>query len=186
MRSAGVAALLVAGLALVGCTAPTATPTTAPSASANASAAPVTALGALHPVFPDPVSDTSVEKESTRVADAIQALIASPAVVHVDDHARLVPATSTNGRYYGILRTVTVDASLDPIAQTTAMAKLLVAAGWIERQTGSDTGKYLDALASGTDATRSWFVIVGADSTDSSSPVVTIQLASPDLGPPTQ
>jgi hypothetical protein len=167
-------AILLGGCTLVGSSTPASTPT--PSSSS-----PADALGELIPTFPASFTDATAEKETARVADAIQALIAKTDIVHVDDHSQMVAATDTSGRYYGVLRTITVATGLDPITQATAMGKLLETAGWIERQKANDTGSYLIAMSSDPDGAKSWFVILGGDSTDTKASVVTIQIASPDF-----
>jgi hypothetical protein len=177
VRKAYIAAIALAAiLALAGCTGSHKTTTVSTPKPTAA-----TALGALEPVFPAKLTPTTAKSETVRVADAIQGLIAKTDIVYVDDHSQLVAATKSTPSYYGVLRTVNVSPSLDPIEQATAMSKLLVAAGWIERKNQSATGSYLDALSSDPDGNKSWFVLLGADSTAAKQPVVTIQLASPDL-----
>jgi hypothetical protein len=61
------------------------------------------------------------------------------------------------------------------------MEKLLVAAGWKLRDHTTATGKYLAAMSSSTNPTEAWFLLLGGDSTVAKEPVVTVQLASPDI-----
>jgi hypothetical protein len=137
-------------------------------------------LDPLKPVVPKKLTASTTKTETIRIAGQIQDLIAQTDIVFVDNHDELVPATKTAPSYYGVLRTINVSKTLDPGAQAQAMAKLLETAGWIERETANDTGKYLVALSSSTDSTKAWFLLLGGDAGDK-KPVVTIQLASPDL-----
>lgn len=177
MRKAALAAVIVAALALGGCTA--ARPT--PDSSAVPAPATTTALNALMPVYPAALTAANAKSMTVQTADSIQALVAKPAIRFVDDHSQLVAATSKTGSYYGVLRTISVDTSLDPLEQAEAMEKLLVAAGWIERDTANDKGKFLAAMSSSSRGSRAWFLLLGGDSTNAKSPVVTVQVASPDL-----
>ncbi len=173
-RAAAVSALLLATLALAGCTGATPKSTASPS--------PTSALNSLQPVVPKTLNAATAKTATVNLADSIDTLIASTDVVYVDDHSQLVAATKSTPSYYGVLRTITVSTSLDPLQQAEAMEKILVEAGWKEDQTATDKGKYLAALSSNIAApARSWFLLLGGDSTVTKQPVVTVQLASPDL-----
>lgn len=137
-------------------------------------------LNPLDPVVPTKLTSTTAGKETVRLADEIQGMIAKTDIVFVDDHHQVVAATTSAGSYYGVLRTVSVDPKFDSVTQTKAMAKLLETAGWTERQTADASGKYLVALSSSRDDATSWFLLLGTDTADK-KPVITIQLASPDL-----
>jgi hypothetical protein len=149
-------------------------------ASPTASHTPATALVPLLPSYPKTLTAANAKTETLRVADQIQDLIASTDIVFVDKHEQLVAKTKAAAGYYGVLRTINVSPSLDAVEQATAMAKLLETAGWIEKQVAPDTGQYLAALSSSSDPTKTWFLILGGDTTNK-KPVITIQLASPDL-----
>lgn len=192
MRTLIAALALASTLALTGCTAGGETspsgspePTAAPTSSAPASASPTPTAShtptALTPIVPDPITDASAATESVRIADAIQALIPADAIVHVDDHTQLVDKGAGSQPYFGIIRTITTTATTDAAATATSMAASLESSGWISRESSTNAGSTLNALNSGTDAATSWFVIVGADTTDAKAPVITIQLASPDI-----
>ena len=170
----GVAALAAITLALAGCTSADPTPTKSTSSSA---------LSSLQPVVPKKLTGATAKTATVNLANSIDALISSPDIVYIDNHAELVPATKTVASYYGVLRTITVSSGLDPLQQAEAMEKLLVAAGWKEDQTSTATkGKYLAALSSDiSNPEQSWFLLLGGDSTVAKQPVVTVQLASPDL-----
>ena len=148
-----------------------------PTHSASAS----NGLNSLQPLVPVTLTAASAQKATVNLAKQLESLVASTDIVHVDDHAQLVPATTSAASYYGDLRTITVSSKLDPNEQATAMEKLLVAAGWTLNDTTSATGRYLAALSSSVEPTRAWFLLLGGDSTVATSPVVTLQLASPDL-----
>ena len=178
MRRRLAASVVLIALALGGCTA-------APQSSTPATPKPAktSALNSLLPTFPAKLTLANAKSLTVATADSIQGLVAKPDIVYVDDHTKLIAATSTAGSYYGVLRTITVDKKLDPLEQAEAMEKLLVAAGWIERDTATDKGKYLAAMSSSANGAESWFLLLGGDSTNAKSPVVTVQVASPDLTP---
>ena len=82
---------------------------------------------------------------------------------------------------FGIIRTVTTSPTTDATATATGMAASLVSSGWISRTVSANAGTTLNALVSSTDSATSWFVIVGADTKEAKAPVITLQLASPNL-----
>ncbi|GAB3124951.1 hypothetical protein [Glaciibacter psychrotolerans] len=184
-----IAALALAGtLALTACTSGGATGTSSspdPTTTAPASAAPTATTpatpSALTPVTPDPLTDASAATEAVRLADAIQALIPADAIVHVDDHTQLVDKGAGSSPYFGIIRTITTTPETDATATAAGMVASLVSSGWISRESSTNDGTTLDALNSSTDSATSWFVIVGADTTDAKAPLITLQLASPDI-----
>jgi hypothetical protein len=178
VRKALAAATIVvaASLALGGCTG-----SPAPTSTATPKPAKTSALTGLLPSYPAKFTAASAKSETVAAADNIQALVAKTDILYVDDHAELVPATKSAASYYGVLRTINVAPALDPLEQAEAMERLLVAAGWTERDSANQKGKYLAALTSNPTGSRAWFLLVGGDSTKPKSPVVTIQLASPDL-----
>jgi hypothetical protein len=171
-----VAVGLVIAVSLCGCVAGSSTP---PKSTPTPTA--TSALNTLLPVLPSKLTAATAKSETVRVADGIDALVANTDILYVDNHAQLVPKTKTAGSYYGVLRTISVDSKLDPLEQAEAMEKLLVTAGWIERDSATDKGKYLAAMSSSRVASQSWFLLLGGDSTNAKSPVVTVQVASPDL-----
>ncbi len=170
-------------MALAGCTADgTSTSGTAtPTATSTASSIPVDLSSPLHPVYPSPFTAAANEKETVRVAGAIQALIPLANILYVDDHSQVVTATETAGQYYGVLRTITLVATNDPIAQARLIVTKLQGAGWIERQTSDTDGNFFVAMSSDEDSAKSWFVIVGGDTSVAKQSVVTLQVASPTL-----
>jgi hypothetical protein len=176
------AAVLASTLLLTGCTGGNATPgtsTVAPTSTTGPTAS--VAPSAVTPVVPDLLTAESITNESTRLAEAIRALIDAAAIMNLDDHAHVVEKTASAGRYYGIIRTITLDPQIDAAAVATEMVAKLTAAGWISRDSTNSGGTVLSALASGEDPATSWFVIIGADASVAGQSVLTIQLASPDI-----
>jgi hypothetical protein len=174
-RAAALAVLLAASLALAGCTsgAPASSaPTTAPTKAS--------ALSPLLPSYPKKLTASEAKTETVRTADAVQALVAKTSIVNVDDKSQAVAKTKTAGAYYGVLRAITTSKGFDVETQGTAMDKLLVAAGWTQRQTTDKKGVYA-ALLSSDSAAGTSLILLKADSTVAASPVITIQLVSPDL-----
>ena len=168
------ATLALAGFALTGCT--SATPSPTPSASASVPADP-----ALKPKFPTDFTAATAQAETVRVADAIVGLLPASIVLHVDNTAQLVPATTDAGAYYGVLRHVTLDPTVDPVAIATTVAEKLVASGWSQLQSSDTSGVHIITLSSGSLAKTSWFLIVSGDPRVEGQSVVSVQLASPDL-----
>lgn len=156
---------LVLVLALAGCTA-------TPAPVATTSAPPL--IQAVVPVVPDTLDATTAEAETVRLADAIQTLVTD--IVYVDDHSQLNEATDDTAAYYGVIRTITVDAATDPVVLAQSIAGVLAASGWTTDESTTDTGLSLDALDS-----SGWFLLLGGDATVEGQSVVTLQLASPDL-----
>lgn len=170
--SAGAVALVIAlaGCTLVGSNTP------APAASKTASSA----LTALVPTYPAKLTAATAKSGTVAAADAIQKLIASTDIVNVDDKSQLVAATKTAGSYYGVERAVTTSTGFDIILQAQAMEKLLVQAGWIERQTSTTTVGYSVAMSVDTAAGTAILLLV-ADETPKTPPAIVIELESPDL-----
>ena len=158
---------IVLVLALAGCS--SATP--APVATTEA---PQPLVQAVVPVVPDTLDATTAEAETKRLADAIQSLVTD--IVYVDDHSQLNAATDSTAAFYGVIRTITVDATTDPVVLAQSISGVLKASGWNEDETTQDVGLTLDALDQ-----SGWFLLLGGDSSVAGQSVVTIQLASPDL-----
>ena len=166
---------VVVSLALAGCT------STAPAETSTPKPTTSSALDSLQPTVPKKLTEASAKKATDDLAKQIDGLVASSDTVYIDSHEEIVPATSTAGATYAVIHTINVSPSLDPLEQAEAMEKLLVAAGWKLQDTTSGTGTYLAAMSSSTVPSRAWFLLLGADSTVKKQPVVTVQLASPDL-----
>lgn len=135
---------------------------------------------ALVPQYPTPYTADTAKTETIRLATAIDALFPS-SIVHIDNNDRLVDATATSGAYYGVLQNLTITLGLDPVPVATAVATRLVASGWRQLDAKDTSGVHVITLSSGVSAATSWFLVLGGDSRVASQPVVSIQLASPDL-----
>jgi hypothetical protein len=168
------AALLavLAGCSLVGASAPH---TPKPTSSVSG------ALNSLQPVVPSKLTAASAKSATDALAKNIDSLVAGADVVYIDNHEKLIPKSASAGETYAVIRTINVSPSLDPIQQAEAMEKLLVAAGWKLEDHTSAKGKYLAAMSSSVDPSVSWFLLLGGDSSVPKQPVVTVQLASPDI-----
>jgi hypothetical protein len=169
------AALALVVLVLSGCA------SAVPEPQVSSSAPVPAGISALKTRFPAKFDADSAKAETVRVADALQALIDKATIVHVDNHEELAPADKDKAAYYGVIRVVSLNASVDPISLSTTVAALLRSTGWIERQTDSESNSYAMALSSDSDAAKSWFLVITGDATTAGQPVVSIQLASPDL-----
>jgi hypothetical protein len=173
-----IAVVVAAGIAVAttGCTA-----TTLAVNSASASPSPVATDSPLYPVIPTALTADTAKTETVRIADAIQAIVGPSRIVHVDDHSELVAATKTTGSYYGVLRTITLEPSVQPLTLAATVVKKLKAAGWVQRQSSDTGGTSMITLSSDPTAAESWFVLIGGDSSVAGQSVVTMQLLSPDL-----
>jgi len=137
----------LAGCSLVGSSPKPAATSTAPSA-----------LASLVPTYPAKLTTATAKSGSVAAADAIQALIATSEIVHVDDQST----------------------GFDTIDQGVAMEKLLVEAGWIERAENTSTSAYSVQLTTYTSAGVA-ALLIQADATPGAPPVILIELESPDL-----
>ena len=174
LKVVGAAVAVAAALALGGCSLVGSSANPQPTSTVPA------VLGALVPTYPAKLTPATAKKETVSAADAIQGLIASTDVVHVDNHEELVAATKSTGSYYGVERAISTSAGFDVITQAQAMEKLLVQAGWIERDTSTSTAGYTVALSTYTNAGAAALQLE-ADETPGSAPVIAIVLESPDL-----
>jgi hypothetical protein len=159
---------VLGGCSLVGSNAPTPTNTLS------------SALDALVPTYPAKLTAAEAKSETVRAANAIQALIASTNVVNIDDKSRAVAATKTTGAYYGVERSITTSKGFGVVEQGQAMEKLLVQAGWIERNTSTGTASYTVAMSTYTNAGAS-VLLLEADETPGTPPAIVLELESPDL-----
>ena len=157
-------------LALTGCTA--SAPTT-PTATQTAAAPTDTTL---LPATLELVSAEAAQSEGTRVADGLQALIEG--IVYVDDNSAVVPADEQTASYYAVYRTITLENGVDPLIMSAQLTTILEQSGWSIYETTNEDGQYLSALSSGDSG---WFALIGGDDTVEGQPVVTFQIASPDI-----
>ena len=135
----------------------------------------------LRPVMPDTLTGDTAETEATRLADSIQAMINPSDILFVDDHAQLVEETESGSPYYGILRTINLDASVDPVDLARDIVGQLTFADWEQREETDTEGSFFVAMTSGDSTDATWVVLLGGDSTVEDQSVITLQLASPDL-----
>lgn len=179
MRShAGTGALgcLLAGLlVLTGCTA---TPAAAPTPSATES---VPADPALTTVYPHDFTAATAQAETVRVADAIIALLPASIVVNVDSVSKLTPATTDAAATYGVLRLISLDPTVDPVAIAKTMVQKIEASGWSERQSSDASGVHLVTLTSNPKPNISWLLQLSGDPRIQGQSVIQLQLISPDL-----
>ena len=162
--------VLVLALGLAGCTAET----PAPEPTTPASTAPADTT--LLPVTVDPATAEALQVEGTRVADGLQALMEG--ILYVDDNSAVAPGDAETASYYAVYRTITLEAAVDPLIMSAQLTTILEQSGWSIYETTNEGGQYLSALSSGDSG---WFALIGGDATVDGQPVVTFQIASPDI-----
>ena len=178
LRAASIAVVLSVAVALAGCTASgSGASTPKPTAKSSVSSA----LRPLVPTYPKKLTNATAKKGTVAAADAIQALIASSDIVTVDNQSKLVPATKKDGAYYGVARGVATVSGFDPIAQAEAMEKLLVAAGWTERDAKATTARYSAVLTVDTAAGVSVLGLQALAKATNTPATVLISIESPDF-----
>ncbi|WP_165067628.1 hypothetical protein [Marisediminicola senii] len=134
----------------------------------------------LLPVWVEEFTLEYAQTETTRVGDRIAGLVAVAGLLNDDDYSQEVEAVA-DGRYWGIIHTITLDPSVDSAAQAESVVATLDEAGWITRES-TDTGEStLTALSSSEQSDQSWFLVIGADLSVEGQSVVTVQLASPNI-----
>lgn len=186
--------LLVGALALTGCTAagagnssstpaPTAGSTDSPDASSSSPEAEATAtvVSSVTAIVPTEMTEETISAETTRIAAAVQDLIDPALIVNVDDHSQLVDKTESVGRYYGILRPITLQPSVDAVRAATEIVSILESSGWINRDVATEADPFLSGLVSSKDDATSWFLAIVGDTSVPGESVLSIQLASPDI-----
>ena len=185
MRFAAATVLLVGALALTGCTsagADNASGTAAPTAGSTDSSSPATTVvSSVTAIVPDERTEETLTAETTRIAAAVQDMIDPVLIVNVDDHSQVVEKTESAGRYFGVLRTITLDPSVDAVRAATEIVSILESSGWINRNVATESDPFLSGLVSSTDEATSWFLAVVGDTSVSGESVLSIQLASPDI-----
>ncbi len=174
-RAVALGLVLALSLGLAGCSGGTSSPT--PKATSTVAGA----LSSLVPTYPAKLTEASAKKGTVAAADAIQALIAPTDVATVDNDAKFVPATKTNGAYYGVARGVATVSGFDPLAQAEAMEKLLVAAGWKSRDSKATTTKYAAVLTVDTAAGDAVLGLQAIAKGTKNPATVLISIESPDF-----
>jgi len=124
---------------------------------------------------------SAAQKESERLADAIDDIIEPTSMVYVDRHSLLVPATGTAKRSWGVIHTITLTPSLDPSRVTQSVVAVLQHSGWVVLHNTTDTGTTVIAMASGTYTGTAWFLLVSGDASKVGQSVITVQLESPAI-----
>lgn len=182
-RTSAALVALIAALVLAACSAPAPVSTASATPSGASTPRPVPTASFDQSVVPDVpggLDEESAETEAVRLADAIQALVPGGDIVYVDDHSQYVPASEQGAAYYGVIRTTTLDAAVSAGDLADSVIATLEASGWTQTQTTDQDGVALTALVSSLDQ-AAWFVLVGGDDSTEGAPVLTVQLASPDL-----
>lgn len=176
---------MLTALVLTGCASSSGPVGREPAASAPAPApAPeATAPAAIEvvPVLPGQLTLDAMTAESTRIADAIQALIDPVLILNVDDHSELIEASTGDGRYFGIIRTITLDPSADAVATATGMVATMHSSGWLDAETMEQSGMYVSRAVSSSNPASAWFAVIGGDASVPGESAISLQLASPDI-----
>ncbi len=170
------AAALIGAFVLTGCTdQETATPT--PSASASVAPDP-----ALTTVFPGDYTPATAETETVRIADEIVSLLPAATVLNVDSTSQIVVATDKTPAYFGVLRIISLNPTIDPVAIAKTLVQKIAASGWEIRGASDDvTGVHLATLTSNAKPNISWLLQLSGDPRIKGQSVIQLQLASPDL-----
>jgi len=166
----------LAALLLTGCT-PKPVSSSGPSPTPSATIADP----ALRPTISPPLTAASAQKETERLADAIDDLIIPSSIVYVDNHSVLVTNTGKSGDAWGVLRTITLTPTTDPSQVAQSLVAVMEHSGWVLLHNTTDTGTTVIALASGTETKASWYALVSGDASKVGQSVVTVQLESPAL-----
>ena len=138
-------------------------------------------VSAVTAIVPDELTEETLSAETTRIAAAVQDLIDPVLIVNVDDHSQLVDKTDSDGRYFGILRPITLDPSVDAVRAAKEIVTILESSGWINRDVATEADPFMSGLVSSNDDTTSWFLAIVGDTSISGQSVISIQLASPDI-----
>jgi hypothetical protein len=149
--------------------------------SAVPAAPAATASTPLRPGYPKSLTESVAKSETERYAAAIGGLVPTADVASVDNEEKLFAATSSSAPYYAVIRTITLNATADPLKVAAAIKKELVAAGWTSHASATESNQYLAALASSKSKSTAWFLELGANAITGEAPTVTVQLGSPDL-----
>lgn len=140
------------------------------------------AASQLLPNISTPLIPAAVQTEAERLVAQLVSTIPGTQVRNNDSHSQEVVKTiAPGGHYWGVISTLSLTSTTDAAATARALSKSLLAAGWIQRDSTDTAANFLSALASSGDPKTAWFVVVGADLSVVTQPVVTVQLASPDL-----
>lgn len=144
------------------------------------------AASTLVPVIPDPFTVEAVKAETTRVADLMVGFVDSGKggvgnLLNDDAAEEVVPANGDAASVFGVLRTLTLDPSVDAAAQAESLRSALVVGGWIERNISDTEAGYVAVLSSSAEPSEAWFLQLGADLSVPGESVIALQLLSPNL-----
>ena len=188
-RRAALAAALALAIALTGCVADEpSTPSApiAPSESPDPSASPDESSdpaepSPLLPVYPADYTVQSVQAETERIASRITGLVAVAGLIGDDSYSQQVENTESEGSYWGVINTITLEPDIDPSLQAASVAADLADAGWLLNDRTQNDTEYAVALTSGENPDQAWFLVLTADQSVPGESVVTVQLSSPPL-----
>ncbi len=181
-RIAGVAIGAALAVLLTGCVAgespePVASAPIAPSSSPDNESEP----SPLLPVYPEEYTIDNVQAEAERIAVRITGLVAVAGLLGQDTYSQEVENSESEGSYWGVLNTITLEPDVDAEIQAASVATDLADAGWLLVDRAQSETDYAVALTSGDDPGRSWFLVLGADLSVPGESVVTVRLSSPPL-----
>lgn len=155
--------------------APTASAPPAPSSS------PGSADPELLPVYPEDYTTENVQAETERVAARITGLVAVAGFLGQDPYSQEFENTESEGSYWGVLNTITLEPTVRAEEQAALVATQLADSGWLLVDRAQSPTDYAVALTSDEDPERAWFLVLGADLSVPGESVVTVRLSSPPL-----
>ena len=132
--------------------------------------------------MPAKLTKASAKTATVNLANIIDSLVAGSDIVFIDNHEQLIPRHVQRGgdvRHHPYHQRLAVARS-HPAGRGDGEAAWSLA-GWKLEDHSSAKGKYLAAMSSSVDPSQAWFLLLGGDSTVAKQPVVTVQLASPDI-----
>lgn len=177
MPSTRLAALALLLLAVTGCTAQA---PDEPTPSESPSATQTILNPELVPQAPSPLTADSAATESTRLADAIQALVDPAMIVAVNDESQLVPADDDIASYYGFYRQLSLADSVDPLQLAETLSAVLHESGWTLGQETAEESVTVWPLSSGPEEAP-WFLFIGGGADANGNPALTFTIGSPDI-----
>lgn len=159
-----------------------------PEPAASAPLAPTSSPGTdslepspLLPVYPGEYTTPNVQAETERIALRITGLVAVAGLLGEDPYSLEVENAESEGSYWGVLNTITLEPDVDAELQAASVAADLADAGWLLNDRAQSPTDYAVALSSGEDPERAWFLVLGADLSVPGESVVTVRLSSPPL-----
>jgi hypothetical protein len=169
-------AMLLTGCVAGESPAPAASGPIAPTSPGTSSPDP-----SLLPVYPTEYTTANVQVETERVAGRITGLVAVAGLIGDDTYSQEIENTESEGSYWGVLNTITLDPAVRAEEQAALVATQLADAGWLLVDRAQAPTDYAVALTSSEDPERAWFLVLGADLSVPGESVVTVRLSSPPL-----